>query len=196
MSKFSIRRSGVTNIAFAGAVVVLIAVAGVGFGLYGTSLNASSKTLTVTSTETNMMSETMTQTMTQTSMMSQNDSYQFSAASGEMISNALLLTVPVGMNDYAVSIHAEGLEANGTYVVEGSMTSGSMHTVPISSQSMTMNTTAASEFQADKNGTGIYWIQLNSNPTTVFENIQLYLVPEGMMQNATLVATATFTMSH
>ena len=198
MSKLNLRRSGVTNIAFAGTVVVLVVLAGIGYGLYGTSVSAPSKTVTVGMTETNMMTETTTQMMTATSM-GPNASYQFTPASGAMITNAWLVTVPLGMgmNDYAVSIHAEGLEVNSTYVVEAAQSSGSMATVLISSQSMNMNTTAGSEFQTDKSGTGLYWIELVNNPTTAFENVQLYLVPSnGMMNETTLVATATFAMSH
>lgn len=186
------KRSGVANLAFAGTIIVLIAIAGIGYGLYATS---SSKTITVMQTETNMMTETTTQSISSTGMMAQNNSYAFTAASGAMITNAWLLTVPVG-NETAVSIHAEGLEVNGTYIVEGALSSGTMQTVPISSQTMNMNTTSASEFQTDKTGSGLYWIQLDSNPATTFENIQLYLLPEGMMTNATLVATVTFAMAH
>lgn len=186
MIKFSDRKSGVTNVAFAGTLIVLIAVAGLGFGLYGTALN-SPKTVVVTNT--NVMSETLTQTMTQ------NYSYAFAPSSGAMIRNALLLTAPVGMNDYAVSIHAEGLVSTGTYLVEGTLAAGSMQTAPISTQSMTMNTTAASEFQADKNGTGLFWIELVGNPASTFENIQLYFLQGGSMQNEMLIATATFTIA-
>ncbi len=184
--------------AFAGTVVVLMVLAGIGYGLYGTSVSAPSKTVTVGMTETSMMTETTTQMNTATSM-GPNASYQFTPASGAMITNPWLVTVQLGagMNDYAVSIHAEGLEVNSTYVVEAAQSSGSMGTVLISSQSMNMNTTAGSEFQADKSGTGLYWIELVNNPTTVFENVQLYLVPSnGMMNETTLVATAAFAMSH
>ena len=52
-----------------------------------------------------------------------------------------------------------------------------------------MNTTSASEFQADKNGTGNYFILLDSNPMTTFENVELLFLPGMVMQNATLVAT-------
>ena len=65
---------------------------------------------------------------------------------------------------------------------------GSM-TVPISSQSMHTNTTSASEFQADKNGTGNFFILLDSNPMTTFENVELLFLPGMVMQNATVVAT-------
>lgn len=193
--KTSFKTSGVTNAIFASIVVVLVIIAGVGYGLYATS-NHSAMTETSTSsmTETMTTTQSMTETMTTTESINQTYSYQFTAASGGMISNAWILVVPLGMDEYAVSVHAEGLESNGTYILEGSLASGSMQTVPISTESMTMNTTSASEFQSDSNGTGLYWIQLSSNPVNAFENIQLYFVPEMIMQNATLVATASFSM--
>jgi hypothetical protein len=193
MNKLGIRKRGVTNVAFAGTIVVLIVAAGLGFGLYGNALS-NPKTVTIT----NLMTETMNHSVTTnvTEMVTQNSSYMFTPASGVMISNGWLLTAPAGMDNFAVSIHAEGLEVNGTYLVEGTLSSGSMQSVPISSQSMTMNTTAASEFQADKSGTGLFWIELESNPSTTFENIQLYFLQGGSMQNATVVATVTFAMSH
>ncbi|MDG6998161.1 MAG: hypothetical protein JRN15_03500 [Nitrososphaerota archaeon] len=146
-------------------------------------------------TETSI-TETMTttQSMTSTITANQKSAYDFTAANGGMISNAWLLVVPLGMSEYAVSAHAEGLEANGTYILEGNLATGSMQTVPISSKSMTMNKTSAFEFQSNSNGTDLYWIQLSSNPTTTFDNIQLYFVPDMMMHNATLVASAAFSM--
>ncbi|MGI0091401.1 MAG: hypothetical protein ACREBS_06800 [Nitrososphaerales archaeon] len=109
-----------------------------------------------------------------------------------MISSAWLLTAPEGMGEYVVSIHAEGLESNGDYIVEGTLNSGSMHVVPISSESMNMNATSASEFQADRNGTATYWITINTSPITTFESIELVYLPGMSMQNATVVATVNF----
>lgn len=194
-------RFGVTNAIFAGTVVVLVVVAAVGYGLYDA---ASSKQVSMTETMTttsSAMTETMTttasamtETVTSTEMVNLTYAYTFTPHMGAMVNNAWLLVVPTGMHEYAVSVHAEGLESNGTYILEGALTTGSMQTVPISSESMTMNQTSASEFQSNSNGTALYWIVLSSDPATTFENVQLYFVPEGMMQNATLVATVTFTM--
>jgi hypothetical protein len=123
-----------------------------------------------------------------------SNAYMFAAKSGAMISSGWLLAAPTGMmHEYAVSIHAGGLEPNGTYLVEGALMVSAMATVPISSQSMGMNTTSASEFQADKNGTGNYWIVINNNPATTFERVQLFFLPGMSMQNATLIATVSFT---
>lgn len=188
--KNSFNALGVTNSIFALVVVVLVIVAGIGYGLYATANHsAMSESSTSSMIETTTRTQSMTETMTTTLITNQTYSYQFTAAKGGMIMNAWLLVVPLGMDAYALSFHAEGLEPNGTYILEGSLITGSMQMVPISES---MNTTAASEFQSDSNGTGLYWIQLSSNPVNTFENIQLYVVPEMLIQNATLVATAQF----
>ena len=179
-------RSGISNTIFAGTVAVLVVVAIAGFGLYAVAL-------THTSSTTEMMT-TSTESMTTSAMANATNSYAFTPHSGAMVNNAWLLVGEVGMHEYAISVHAEGLESNGTYILEGALTSGSMQTVPISSQSMTMNETGASEFQTNLNGTGTYWIVLDSNPVSTFENIQLFYIPQGMMQDASLVATVSFTM--
>jgi len=143
---------------------------------------------------TEMMENHSTTGMTGENTSSSACACMFTPESGAMITNAWLLLVPTGMmHEFAVSIHAEGLEANGTYIVEGTLTSGSMNTVPISTQSMSMNSTSASEFQSDKNGTGNYWLLLDANPATTFENIQLFFLPGMSMQNATLVASVNLT---
>ena len=184
------RRQGVTNTLFAATVVVLIVVAVVGYGLYATQLSDQSQTKQDMGTS----ASAMTDTLTSTEMINQTYAYHLSPQSGAMVDNAWLLVVPLGMQEYAVSVHAEGLETNGTYILEGTLTGGSMQSVPISTQSMAMNETGASEFQSNSNGTGLYWIILSSNPLTTFENVQLYFIPEGMMQNASLIATANFAM--
>ena len=116
----------------------------------------------------------------------------FSPASGAMISDAWLITSQAAMDEFAVAVHAQGLEPNGTYIVEGALTTGSMNVVPISSLSMNMNTTSGSEFQADRNGTGTYWVILDSNPTVSFESLQILYLPGMSMNNATEVASLSF----
>ena len=168
----------------------MIVVAVVGYGLYATQLSDQSQTKQDMGTS----ASAMTDTLTSTEMINQTYAYHLSPQSGAMVDNAWLLVVPLGMQEYAVSVHAEGLETNGTYILEGTLTGGSMQSVPISTQSMAMNETGASEFQSNSNGTGLYWIILSSNPLTTFENVQLYFITEGMMQNASLIATANFAM--
>lgn len=196
-SFFNNNKRAVSNLIFAGTAIVLIVAAAVGFGLYGTTASKTvTSTNTVTVATTDMMTtEAMTSesSMTQSSMSNtSNYAYQFNATSGAMISSAWLLDVPVGMHSYAVSVHAEGLEANGTYILEGQLANGTMATVPVSSQSMNMNTTSASEFQTDKNGAGTYWVVLDSCPSTTFESISLLYLPGMIMSNATTVATIHF----
>ncbi len=190
-------RSAVSNTIFSVVVVILIVAAAAGFGLYGTNASktvTTQNTVTVTASTEVMMTTDVTMINHTSSGMPANYAYQFNPASGAMVSSAWLLDVPVGMHEYAVSIHAEGLEPNGTYIVEGNLASGSMSAVPISSQSMNMNTTSASEFQADQNGTANYWIVLDGCPSTIFESVQLLFLPGMQMSNATTVATIHFAM--
>lgn len=192
-------KKAVSSTLFGVVAAILIITTVAGFGLYATS----TKTLTMTNTQTativstEMMSQsTMTNTQTTTAVSTEmmSNTFAFNAKSGAMISNAYMIIGPINMHQYAVAIHAEGLEPNGDYIVEAALSAGSMQTVPISSQSMSMNTTSASEFQANANGTGSYWIEINTNPLTTLENVQLYFLPAMSMQNATLVATATLAM--
>ena len=179
-------QSAVSTVIFASSIVVLVIIAGVGYGLYGMAVSNHS-----TMTET---TSGVTESMTTTEMVNRTNAYAFTGAKGAMINNAWVLAVPIGMREYAVSVHAEELESNATYIVEGTLASGTMQSVLISSESMTMNTTTASEFRSNSNGTGLYWIVLGNDPAATFENIQLYFLPEAMMANATLVATVTFEM--
>ncbi len=201
--------SAISNLIFATMIVVLVVVAGVGFGLYEVTLNGSTTSqhiVTVTALSTEVMTTTensMIVTSSEETVMSSSSTmmvensgssgaFMFSPASGTMISNAWLITSQAGMNEFAVAIHAEGLEPNGTYIIEGALATGSMNVVPISSLSMSMNTTSASEFQADRNGTGTYWIVLDSNPTTAFESVQIFYLPGMSISNVTEVASLSF----
>lgn len=200
-------RRAVTNQAFGVAVVALILVAAVGYGLY---LTRPPMTETMTETTTQPMTETTTNTMTQTmtvtvtnamtetttqttTSVSTGEALSFAAQSGQMIGNALLLIQPAGMNGgYALSIYAPGLEPSmGTgsnYIVEGAQTSGSMALVPV-----TGNVTT-SEFEAGSNGVGQFFALLSQNPYSSFESIQIFYLPGMSMSNATLVATASLSM--
>jgi len=205
MKEFSRKKTAaISNGIFGVSVVALIVIAAIGFGLYGSAASKAPATTTLTLTTANvsteiitsletMMNHSTTSSMTESvgnSSSSSGCACMFTPKSGAMISSAWLLIAPTEMmHQYAVSVHAAGLEPNGTYIVEGQLMTGGMATVPISSLSMHMNTTSASEFQSDKNGTGNYFVLLDSNPSTVFENVELLFLPGMVMQNATLVAT-------
>lgn len=196
MSKFGSK--AVSRSIFAVSVVALVLLAAVGFGLYASKQAGTSVMSTVTTTMgASTMVEMSSATMSETVMTSSGNfgfAGTFTPQSGAMIGNAWLVVSSLGNGEYAVAVHAEGLEPNGDYIVEGPVTTGAMQTVPISTASMDMNTTAASEFTADSHGTGLYWIVLNSNPTHAFEAIQLYFLPGMSMQNAMLIATVKFPM--
>lgn len=198
MNHFRKSRAAISNGIFGAVVVLLVVVAGVGYGLYATTsaktvVSTSTSTVTKTNVSTEMMSTTEMMNHTFTGMMGNATSgcaCQFTPKAGAMISHAWILMDPVGTtNSYAMSIHAEGLEANGTYLVEGVLNNGSMNAVPISSEMMNMST-ADSEFQTNVNGTGNYFaLFFNSSPSALFGSIELLYLPGMSMQNATVVAT-------
>ena len=180
--KLSIK--AVSNVVFVVSVAALVVLSAAGFVLY--SLQAS-HTANVSTMRTLTSTETVDENIS-------SAAYMFAASSGSMISNAWLITAPLGMHEYAVSVKAEGLEPNGTYIVEGMLVSGSMQTLPLSTDSKTMNTTSAAEFQSNMNGTGLFWIVLTTSPAITFEQVELVYLPGMSMQNATTVATVSFQM--
>lgn len=105
------------------------------------------------------------------------------AESGQMAHDVWLLIAPLRDGKYALVISAEGLEQNGAYIVEGVTRTSQMQTVPIAS------TATESEFLADQNGNGFYWITLDTDPRASFENVLLLFLPDMQMQNAVLVAS-------
>lgn len=179
---------GVSNAVFAGTTVVLLVIAGIGFALY---LTNSSPAQTTTESMTETMTHTSTATMTETA--NGTSAIEFTPATGQMIHTAWLLIEPAGMDQYALSVHAEGLESTqstgGDYIVEGAQSSGSMSVVPVGPNA------TASEFDTASNGIGNYFVLLSQNPYTTFENIQIVYLPGMQMTNATVVATATLTMA-
>jgi|SRR5271157_5701389 len=166
---------GVSNTVYAGTSIVLLIVAGIGFSLYLTSASA-------THTTTENMTETSTTGMTENAI-------QFTPVTGQMVHTAWLLIQPAGSGDYAIAIHAEGLENTQTtgsdYIIEAQESSGSMSVVPIGPNA------TASEFETSSQGVGNFFVVLMQNPFTSFENIQLVYLPGMEMANATVVATAT-----
>ena len=182
-------RPGVSNAVFAGTAIVLVIIAGVGFALY---LTNSPSTVTTT----NNMTETMTHTSTTTMVENANgtSAVEFAPVTGQMIHTGWLLIEPAGMDQYALVVHAEGLESTQStgsdYIVEGTQSSGSMAVVPIGPNA------TASEFETGSSGVGNYFVLLSQNPYTAFENVEIVYLPGMQMTNATVVATAALTMSH
>jgi len=178
-------RRGVANAVFAGTTIVLLIIAGIGFSLYLTGSSSASRTTTEN------MSETSTAVMTET--MSAN-AIKFTAAAGQMFHSGWLLIEPTGTGQYAVSVHAEGLEstqsAGSDYIVEGAQSTGAMAVVPIGPNA------TASEFGTSATGVGNYFVVLGQNPLSTFENVQIVYLPGMSMTNATVVATASLVMAH
>jgi hypothetical protein len=197
-------RGGVSSPVFAGVVVALFVVASVGFTLYLTKPGAESMTqtttdnMTVTTTEmvtqsaaTQMTESNTTNTVSGSAVSSK--ALAFNASAGQMFHDGWLLIAPVGMNQYAFSVHAEGLESTqgmgDAYIVEGAQSSGSMASVPIGGQNATL-----SEFEVGPNGVGNFFIILDQNPFSSYESVSIVFLPGMQMTNATVVATASFTM--
>jgi hypothetical protein len=169
-------RRGVSNAVFAGTTVVLLILVGIGFSLY------------LTSPGTHTTTENMTETTGTTETMAGN-AIQFTPVTGQMVHTAWLLIEGAGPGDYAVSIHAEGLESTqqtgSDYIVEAQQSSGSMAVVPIGPNA------TASEFETTSAGVGNFFVMLMQNPFTSFENIEIVYLPGMQMTNATVVATAS-----
>jgi len=106
---------------------------------------------------------------------------------GAMIHTGWVVITPVGSGDYAIAIHAEGLEppSSGGYIVEGAQRTTAMNVVPIGANA------TASEFDAGADGVGNYWTVIMENPTTGFESIELLYLPGMNMAQATLVASVS-----
>ncbi len=198
-------RSAVGTVAFAATVVLLLVFASGGFLLYTTK-----PTVTATQTTTEIMTETssrtvtsvgagatstevMTHTTTMTEVMNKTSTelmaepaIPFAPAKGQMIHDAYAIIAPLVNGTYALTIHAQGLEAMsmGAYLVEGTQ-HGTNVTVPIGGQNVTL-----SEFEADSHGNGQFFITLNQNPAHVYDTISLVFLPGMEMTNATIAATA------
>lgn len=173
-------RPGVGMGVYAVTVAVLLAVAASGFVLYGTRPQAEATT-TVTSTESASAGS---------SAMSAS-AVRFVPAHGQMFGDGWLIVAPLGSGDYSMTVHATGLEpgAMGTYIVEATQSSAQMAVVPVAGSNATL-----SEFMADAGGNGDFFTILMSNPSSDYESVSIVYLPGMMMDNATVVATASLAM--
>lgn len=108
------------------------------------------------------------------------------AQQGQMFHQGWVFVSSIGGGDYAISVHAEGLESSpgSDYIIEGVTRGSTMQMVPISGNATT------SEFEASSNGVGSYWTVIMQNPSSSYEAIDLVYLPGMSMSNATLVASA------
>jgi hypothetical protein len=110
--------------------------------------------------------------------------FQLNPASGPMPPHDVwFIVTPLGGGNYAVVLSAQGLEANGTYLLEGVTRGGQMRNVPIAGN------TANSEFVPDMHGNALYWHTLMSDPRVTYEEVILLYLPGMEMQNAQQVAS-------
>ena len=109
---------------------------------------------------------------------------QLTPASGPMPPHDVwFIVAPLGSGDYAIVLSAQGLEGNGTYLLEGETRGGQMNSVPIAGNA------ADSEFVPDMHGDGLYWHALMSDPRVTYEQVILLYIPGMEMQNAQQLAS-------
>ena len=118
-------------------------------------------------------------------MQSMTAAIKLTPASGPMPPHDIWLVIaPLGGGDFAVALSAQGLEQNGSYLIEGVLKGGQMNHVPIA------GTAADSEFEPDMHGNGTYWHVLMSDPRGMYEQVILLYLPNMQMQGAQQVASA------
>jgi hypothetical protein len=156
--------------------VILLVFAASGFVLYGTkSTTQATSTVTITASASGAMNETAA-------------AIAFVPAQSQMFGTGWLVIASLGGGDFAVTVHATGLESAsmGNYIVEAAQNTGQMSTVPIAGSNDTL-----SEFEADSSGTGQFFAVLMENPHSVYESVSIVYLPGMEMANATVVATAS-----
>jgi len=173
----------VTTAVFGVTVAILLVVAASGFVLYGTR-STMQETSTITTTDT------MTQSASTSGSMNESAApaaIAFVPAHGQMFGGGWLIIASLGNGDYALTLHATGLESAsmGDYIVEAAQNSGQMATVPIAGTNATL-----SEFEADSSGNGQFFTVLMENPHSAFESVSIVYLPGMEMTNAMVVATA------
>ena len=176
-------RRAVTTAVFGVTVAVLLVVAASGFVLYGTR-STMQETSTVTMTQSASTSSAMNESAPSAAI-------AFVPAHGQMFGGGWLIISSLGGGDYALTLHATGLESAsmGNYIVEAAQNSGQMATVPIAGTNATL-----SEFEADGSGNGQFFTVLMENPSSAYESVSIVYLPGMAMTNATVVATASLTM--
>jgi hypothetical protein len=95
------------------------------------------------------------------------------------------IVAPTGIGDFATVLSAQGLEQNGSYLIEGVTRGGSMNAVPIAGNA------ADSEFVPDMYGNGLYWHILMSDPRVTYEQVELLYLPNMQMSSAQQAASAS-----
>jgi hypothetical protein len=108
---------------------------------------------------------------------------QMTPATGVTAHDIWLLVVPLQDGEFAVILNGQGLQQNGSYIIEG-VTRTQMTPEPL-----TVNM-ADSKFVADANGNGVYWHVLSSDPRLTYGQILLLSLPQMQILGSQLVASA------
>ena len=104
---------------------------------------------------------------------------------GTNVHDVILILSPLQGGEFAAFLSAQGLQAGGTYMIEGITTGTHMSILPF-----TLNA-AGSEFTADSQGNGVYSSVLPTDPQTVYSSVLLVYLPNGQMEGSVLIASAS-----
>ena len=140
----------------------------------------------ISSLQSSLSSATASNAMLHAEIQNATSVLPLTLQSGQMIHSAWLFIAPVGKGQFAVSLHAEGLEppSAGGYIIEGVTRQGAKM-MPLGPNE------TASEFDATSNGVGTYWLVLTQNPSANYQAIDVLYLAGMQMSNAVLVASAT-----
>ena len=141
----------------------------------------------ITTLQNNLSQANESISMLHNEMANTTRALQLTPHAGAMIHTGWVVLAPVGSGDYAIAVHAEGLEppSSGGYIVEGVQRTTAMTLVPIGANA------TASEFDAGTDGVGNYWTVIMENPTITYESIELLYLPGMNMTQAQLVASVS-----
>ena len=82
-------------------------------------------------------------------------------------------------------LSAQGLQAGGTYLIQGITSGAHMSVQPLAS------TAIDSEFVAGNDGSGLYWHFFATDPRMAYGGVLLLFLPNNQMGAAVFVASAT-----
>ncbi|MGA3406877.1 MAG: hypothetical protein ABSD49_14190 [Candidatus Bathyarchaeia archaeon] len=106
-------------------------------------------------------------------------------AGGTTVHDIWLIVTQLQGGQFAVVLSAQGLQAGGTYLIQGITSGAHMSVQPLAS------TAVDSEFVAGNNGSGLYWHVFATDPRTAYGGVLLLYLSNNQMGSAELVASAT-----
>jgi len=109
---------------------------------------------------------------------------QLTPAGGVTAHDIWLVIAPLQEGKFAVILSAQGLQQNGSYLIEGLSRGAPAAFVPLAT------TAADSEFVSDGRGNGVYWHVLANDPRVTYAQVLLLYLPNMKLEGSQLVASA------